>query len=144
MNTLNNGRTAPKSKQYRNRQPMLEKIFNAVDLIKSDLTTCGKGLNKEKTSDAEIFKCEEHSFQTSYLKNGKKIRVSYLYDADLHIITRQINKEKVKTLLENVTDFFIAFFSDSNSVLYRIETNGKEQVRGYIFLSSMIKEETND
>ena len=32
----------------------------------------------------------------------------------------------------------MTFFPDANSVLYRIEVNKKEQVRGYIFLLNLV------
>ena len=58
-----------------------------------------------------------------------------LYKRD-RAIKRKIDRGYFQPVIEGVTDFYISFFEDSNSVLYRLEINGKEQVRGYIFLSN--------
>ena len=52
-------------------------------------------------------------------------------------IKRKIDRGYFQPVIEEVTDFYLSFFSDSNSVLYRLELNKKEQVRGYIFLSNL-------
>ncbi|MEN8223054.1 MAG: hypothetical protein ABFR36_07320 [Acidobacteriota bacterium] len=51
-------------------------------------------------------------------------------------IKRKVDRGYFQPVIEGVTDFYISFFDDSNSVLYRLEIDGKEQVRGYIFLSN--------
>lgn len=58
-----------------------------------------------------------------------------LYKNDM-AIKRKVDRGYFQPVIEGVTDFYISFFEDSNSVLYRLEINGKEQVRGYIFLSN--------
>ncbi len=58
-----------------------------------------------------------------------------LYKKDM-TIKRKIDRGYFQPVIEGVTDFYISFFEDSNSVLYRLEISGKEQVRGYIFLSN--------
>lgn len=52
------------------------------------------------------------------------------------VIKRKIDKGYFQPVIEGVTDFYLSYFEDSNSVLYRLEINRKEQVRGYIFLSN--------
>ncbi len=55
------------------------------------------------------------------------------------VLKRKIDKGYFQPVIEGVTDFYISFFEDSNSVLYRLEINNKEQVRGYIFLSNRVE-----
>jgi hypothetical protein len=53
-------------------------------------------------------------------------------------LKRKVDKGYFQPLIEEVTDFYVNFFQDSKSVLYKIEINGKEQIRGYIFLVNMV------
>ncbi len=53
------------------------------------------------------------------------------------VLKRKIDKGYFQPVIEGVTDFYISFLNDSNSVLYRLEINNREQIRGYIFLSNM-------
>jgi len=53
------------------------------------------------------------------------------------VLKRKIDRGYFQPVIEGVTDFYISFFDDSNSVLYRLEINNREQIRGYIFLSNM-------
>ena len=55
------------------------------------------------------------------------------------ILKRKAGRGYFQPLIEKVTDFYITYFPDANSVLYRIEINNKEQVRGYIFLTNMVE-----
>ena len=64
----------------------------------------------------------------------KEIEMKF-YKKDM-VIKRKIDRGYFQPVIEGVTDFYISFFEDSNSVLYRLEINKKEQVRGYIFLSN--------
>ncbi len=64
--------------------------------------------------------------------------VTYRYYALQHVITRKVNNGQPQRLLEGVSDFYVTYFPDANSVLYRIEINKKEQVRGYIFLLNLL------
>jgi hypothetical protein len=52
-------------------------------------------------------------------------------------LERQVNMGRISTLLGEVSDFYVTYFPDANSVLYRIEVNKKEQIRGYIFLLNL-------
>ena len=56
-----------------------------------------------------------------------------------NILKRKSGRGYFQPLIERVTDFYITYFPDANSVLYRIEVNNKEQVRGYIFLTNMVE-----
>ena len=55
-------------------------------------------------------------------------------------LKRKTGKSYFQPLVENVTDFYIKYFPDSYSILYRLEVNRKEQIRGYIFLTNMVNE----
>ncbi|MFH2108553.1 MAG: hypothetical protein ABII93_07785 [Chrysiogenia bacterium] len=64
--------------------------------------------------------------------------VTYSYYALRHAITRKVDNGQCQPLLEGVSDFYVTYFPDANSVLYRIEINKKEQIRGYIFLLNLV------
>jgi hypothetical protein len=65
-------------------------------------------------------------------------QVEYKYFSEQRTIKRKSDKGYFQPLLEEVTDFFVTFFPESKSVLYRIEINRKEQIRGYIFLINTV------
>jgi hypothetical protein len=65
-------------------------------------------------------------------------RVEYKYYPAQRVLKRKADKGNFQPLLEEVSDFYVTFFPDVNSVLYRIEVNKKEQVRGYIFLLNLV------
>ncbi len=65
-------------------------------------------------------------------------RVEYKYYPAQRALKRKSDKGNFQPLLEEVSDFYVTFFPDANSVLYRIEVNKKEQVRGYIFLLNLV------
>ena len=133
MQTATMGIAAPKKQQQVSRQ--LEAIFNVVDLIKSDLTQCGEGMNGKDPlpfeSDSNTFtvRSREHSMQT----------VRYRYHPNRQVLTRRQGRAKAEVILGNMTDFFVSYFPESFSVLYRIEINKREQVRGYVFLPNLQK-----
>jgi prepilin-type N-terminal cleavage/methylation domain-containing protein len=52
-------------------------------------------------------------------------------------LKRKVNKGYFQPLLEEVTDFSIQYYPEANSVLYKIQVNGKEQLQGYVFLTHM-------
>ena len=118
-------------KKFNKEQQILEMIFQTVDLLKQDF------------KNAEIFELGSNSFTCTRhievkLKNEegtkrvKKI-VKWVYKNGC----LKRNSSKIISL----TDFFISFFDDSKSVLYRLEINNREQVRGYIFLKSLKNKE---
>jgi hypothetical protein len=61
-------------------------------------------------------------------------RVEYKYYPAQRTLKRKADRGNFQPLLEDVSDFYVTFFPDANSVLYRIEIDKKEQVRGYVFL----------
>jgi type II secretory pathway component PulJ len=65
-------------------------------------------------------------------------KVEYKYYPAQRALKRKSDRGNFQPLLEEVSDFYVTFFPDANSVLYRIEVNKKEQVRGYIFLLNLV------
>ncbi len=65
--------------------------------------------------------------------------VSFKYYAKEKVLKRKIDQGYFQPMIENATDFYIKYFPESNSLLYRIEVGHKEQIRGYIFLSNMVQ-----
>lgn len=53
-----------------------------------------------------------------------------------HQLKRRLDNGYFQPLLDNVTDFASTYYPESRSVLYRLEINHREQVRGYIFLNN--------
>jgi len=66
-------------------------------------------------------------------------KVEYKFFPAQRVLKRKTDKGNFQPLLEEVTDFYVTFFPDANSVLYRIEVNKKEQIRGYIFLLNLVQ-----
>jgi len=66
-------------------------------------------------------------------------KVEYKFFPAQRVLKRKSDKGNFQPLLEEVTDFYVTFFPDANSVLYRIEVNKKEQIRGYIFLLNLVQ-----
>jgi hypothetical protein len=66
-------------------------------------------------------------------------KVEYKFYPAQRILKRKTDKGNFQPLLEEVSDFYVTFFPDANSVLYRIEVNKKEQIRGYIFLLNLVQ-----
>ncbi|MCU0277119.1 MAG: hypothetical protein MUF02_09790 [Acidobacteria bacterium] len=66
-------------------------------------------------------------------------KVEYRYEAPRRVLKRKADNGTFQPLLEEVSDFYVTFFPEANSVLYRIEVNKKEQVRGYIFLLNLVQ-----
>ncbi|MCP5102871.1 MAG: hypothetical protein GY950_05820, partial [bacterium] len=82
-----------------------------------------------------------YDLQYGYSKDSPVIvlkQVEYKVYEDQRILKRKVNGGYFQPLIEEVTDFNIKYFSESVSVLYRIEINNKEQVRGYIFLTHLV------
>jgi type II secretory pathway component PulJ len=66
-------------------------------------------------------------------------KVEYKFYPAQNMLKRKTDRGNFQPLLEEVTDFYVTFFPDANSVLYRIEVNKKEQIRGYIFLLNLVQ-----
>lgn len=80
--------------------------------------------------------------QDDYPKNSSVVvlkEVEYKHYAQQNTLKRKVNKGYFQPLIEEVTDFYVKFFPESCSVLYRIEVNKKEQIRGYIFMTNMVE-----
>jgi len=89
-----------------NSQERLEATFRTVDTIKSDLNKCGMRLQEARQL------CAVNPFFSA---------------AGSFTCTYGLADEQ---LLEEVSDFYVTYFPDANSVLYRIEVNSREQIRG--------------
>jgi prepilin-type N-terminal cleavage/methylation domain-containing protein len=79
--------------------------------------------------------------QDDYPKNSSVVvlkEVEYKHYAEQNTLKRKVNKGYFQPIIEEVTDFYVQFFPESCSVLYRIEVNKKEQIRGYIFMVNMV------
>jgi hypothetical protein len=82
----------------------------------------------------------ETGLQHDYPKNSSLVvlrDVEYRHFAEQNILRRKVNKGYFKPLIKDVTDFYVKFFPESCSVLYRVEIEKKEQIRGYIFMENI-------
>ncbi len=80
--------------------------------------------------------------QHDYSKGSAAVvlkQVEYKIYSDQKALKRKVNRGYFQPIIEEVTDFNVKFFPEAVSVLYRIEVNNKEQVRGYIFLTNMVE-----
>ncbi|HNX97025.1 MAG TPA: prepilin-type N-terminal cleavage/methylation domain-containing protein [Candidatus Aminicenantes bacterium] len=64
-------------------------------------------------------------------------RVEYRWFAGERVLKRKADRGTFQPLLEGVTDFFFAYFPEDHTVLYRIEVDRREQLRGFLFLSNV-------
>lgn len=93
----------------------------------------------EKSENGKIILLK--NLENDYLKNSIIVvlkQINYKLYSKQNILKRKTGKGYFQPLIENVTDFYIKLFPESNSVLYRIEVNNKEQIRGYIFLINTV------
>ncbi len=58
---------------------------------------------------------------------------------NVHSLKRKVNKGTFQPVIEDVTDFFVQYYPESNTVYYRIEINRREQIRGYVFMTNMME-----
>lgn len=65
-------------------------------------------------------------------------KVEYKFYPAQRVLKRKADSGNFQSLLEDVSDFYVTYFPDAKSVLYRIEVNKKEQIRGYIFLLNLV------
>lgn len=94
---------------------------------------------KKVTGNSVILK---NDLKNDYLKGSTVIilkECEFKLYKNQKILKRKSGRGYFQPLIEKVTDFYITYFPDANSVLYRIEINNKEQVRGYIFLTNMVE-----
>ena len=93
---------------------------------------------KDRLGEALVLK---NALQNDYVRNSQVVvmkKVEYKYYPAQRTLKRKADKGNFQPLLEEVSDFYVTFFPDANSVLYRIEVNKKEQIRGYIFLLNLV------
>jgi hypothetical protein len=64
--------------------------------------------------------------------------VEYKHYPRENMLKRKVDKGYFRPLLKGVTDFYVKFFPESCSVLYRVEIEKKEQIRGYIFMENIV------
>jgi len=64
--------------------------------------------------------------------------VEYKYYEKDQILKRKVDNGYFQPLIENVSDFYVTYFNDSNAILYKLEVNKKQQVRGFVFLNNMV------
>lgn len=110
------------------------------EILIYDLSSQTWEMNEIKSVSADTI-VMKNPLQNDYPVNSMVValkKVEYRYYMLKHVITRKIDKGKCQPLLEGVSDFYMTFFPDANSVLYRIEVNKKEQIRGYIFLLNLV------
>lgn len=82
-----------------------------------------------------------YDLQNDYSLNSTAVvlkEVQYKIYEDQNTLKRKVNRGYFQPMIEEVTDFNLTYYPESVSVLYRIEINNKEQVRGYIFLVNMV------
>lgn len=103
----------------------MENLFFAIDQLKTDL---------EKTTKFELI--NTYSFNC----HQRHDIIAYTWDEEKSELLRQTPKEKYTAQLKDVSSFYITYFEGSQSVLYRIEMNNKEQIRGYVWLKNLTKE----
>lgn len=83
-----------------------------------------------------------NELQNNYSRNSTAValkEVEYKIYEKENVLKRKVNGGYFQPLIEEVTDFNISYFPESESVLYRLEINHKEQVRGYIFLTNLVE-----
>lgn len=79
--------------------------------------------------------------QSDFPRNSTVValkQVEYKYFQAQRSLKRRSDNGTFQPLLDEVSDFYVTFFPDANSVLYRIEIDRREQVRGYIFLLNTV------
>jgi len=64
--------------------------------------------------------------------------VEYKLYEKQNCLKRKSGQGNFQPMVEHVTDFYLAYYPETCSLLYRLEVNHKEQIRGYIFLTNMV------
>ena len=110
------------------------------DVLIYDLASQAWETNEVKSRQDEALVLK-NPLQNDYPINSMVValkKVIYKYFSTQHMLKRKTDKGNFQPLLEEVSDFYVTYFPDANSVLYRIEVNKKEQIRGYIFLLNLV------
>lgn len=107
-------------------------------LYNSDRQTC-QWNEVAETRDGQLLLKEKLKFDFPAGSETVAIRqVEYRWDGKAKTLKRRSDSGGFQPLLEDVSDFYVAYFAESQSVLYRIEIDQKEQVRGYLFLANLV------
>lgn len=110
------------------------------DILIYDLSSQTWEMNEIKTPAAADLVLK-NPLQNDYPTNSRIValkKVEYKYYPAQCMLKRKADKGSFQPLLEEVSDFYVTYSPDANSVLYRIEVNKKEQIRGYIFLLNLV------
>jgi len=78
--------------------------------------------------------------QNDFPKNSIAVvlkEVEYRHYSQQSTLKRKVDKGYFQPIVEEVTKFYVRYYPESCSVLYMIEVNNKEQVRGHIFMTNM-------
>ena len=97
-----------------------------------DLANQAWDMNEIGSMDPEALVLNQ-PLQNDYPINSMVValkKVEYKYNPTQRVLKRRTDKGIFQPLMEDVSDFYATFFSDANSVLYRIEVNKKEQIMG--------------
>ncbi len=97
--------------------------FNDITNVNGDAITLAEGLIADFNTNSVMVILQEVEYKL-YHKQA--------------CLKRKTGKGYFQPMVENVTDFYLKYYPDSFSVLYRLEVNHKEQIRGYIFLTNMV------
>lgn len=96
--------------------------------------------NEIKEVDGNVLLLSD-SLQNDYVKNSNIVvlrQVEYKLYFNQNVLKRKLDLGYFQPLAENVSDFSVTFYPESNTVFYRIEVNEREQISGYIFLTNKV------
>lgn len=96
--------------------------FSTIKSVKTDRLILKAGLLNNYTAHASLLVLKQ---------------VEYKIYEDQKTLKRKVNNGNFQPMLEEVTNFNVQYFPEAVSVLYTIEVNQKEQLRGYIFMTHM-------
>ena len=117
----------------------LQDAFHAVDKIKEDVTGCRRYMSVA-TPLGMIGQGRTLYFRYRETKGW----VKYHYCLKGKTLTRSLHEGPSEVLLENVTHFMAKFFPDSQSMLYEIQINHNNQVRGYLHMPNLEKKSNKE
>lgn len=83
-----------------------------------------------------------NALRNDYPKHSTAVvlnEVEYKLYSHQNALKRKVNRGYFQPLMEDVSNFQVTFYPESWSVLYMIEINRKEQIRGYIFMTHMME-----
>lgn len=83
-----------------------------------------------------------HGLKNDYARGTDIVvlkQVEYKLYIKQKVLKRKLDRGYFQPLTENVSDFSVTFYPESNAVQYNIEVNGREQIMGYVFLTNMVQ-----